>query len=218
MHYLSIDYLIVYTFFFITLVIGLRAGKDVRNMREYVLANKTFGSVALAMTYLATNIAGASIFDTMAVVFADEAIRVVALLALFFAFMFHAFFIAPRVAHFPDCLTMGDLMETFYGKSSKVIAGLLGLLTAFCIATMELSMLGEVSASLLGWHRSWTIVLGGGILLALYAAYGGIKSVTATDVFKFLFLLIAIPAIAIITMEEAGGMKAVFLSSTLGEG
>ncbi len=209
MHLLDIDGLIIGAFLLLTLVIGLRAGRGVKDMREYVLANRSFGSIALAITYLATNIAGASIFHTVAMVFADGAIRVFALLALFFVFLFCAFFIAPRAASFPDCLTMGDLMETFYGKTSKIIAGFLGLFTAFCIATMELGMLGEVGASLLGWDKSWTMILGG-ILLAFYAAHGGIKSVTATDVFQFLFLLIAIPVIAILTMEEAGGMKAVF--------
>ena len=73
---------------------------------------------------------------------------------------------------------------------------------------MELSILGEVGVSLLGWSRAWTIVLGG-LGLALYAMHGGIKAVTATDVFQFLVLLIGIPVLAVIVLEKAGGMHAV---------
>jgi hypothetical protein len=43
---------------------------------------------------------------------------------------------------------------------------------SFYIATVELSMLGEVGHTLLGWPRGETIILGGAGL-ALYAAHGG---------------------------------------------
>lgn len=70
-----------------------------------------------------------------------------------------ALFVALHAVRFPDCLTMGDLVGTLYGPTSKLIAGFLGLFTTFCIATMELSMLGEVGHSLLGWSHDWTIIL-----------------------------------------------------------
>ena len=209
MHYFSLDHLIVYAFLLITLVIGLRASRGIKSVREYAVANKSFGTLALVLTYLATNIAGASIFNITGIIFDDGAIITAALLALLFTFLFLSFFVAPHATKFPACVTMGDLVGTLYGPTSKLIAGFLGLFTAFCIATMELSMLGEVGQSLLGWPRQGTIVVGG-VLLACYTAYGGIKSVTATDVFQFLVLLVGIPILAIITVEEAGGMKQVF--------
>lgn len=64
MHYLSIDHLIIGAFLLITLIIGLRAGRGIKDIREYAIANKQFGTVALTITYLVTNIAGASVFHT----------------------------------------------------------------------------------------------------------------------------------------------------------
>ncbi len=208
MAYLGIDYLIVYVFLLITLVVGLRAGRGIQTIRAYAVADKQFGTVALTLTYLATNIAGASIFNITGTIFEQGIIITAALLALVLTFLSIALFIAPHAAKFTDCLTMGDLVGHFYGPTSKLIAGCLGLLTTFCIATMELSILGEVGVSLLGWPREWTIVLGG-LGLALYAMHGGIKSVTATDVFQFLVLLIGIPVLAVIVLEKAGGMHTV---------
>jgi Na+/proline symporter len=210
MNYLSVDYLIVYAFLLITLIIGLRAGRGIKDMQEYVLANRQFGTVALTLTYLATNIAGASVFNVTALIVDDGAIITAALLALVLTFLFRAIFIAPQAAKFTQCITMGDLVGTFYGPTSKIIAGCLGVFTTFCIATMELSMLGEVGHSLFGWPRVWTIILGG-VGSALYAAHGGIKSVTATDVFQFLVLLIGIPVLAVLALEEAGGMHQVIM-------
>jgi SSS family solute:Na+ symporter len=40
MNYLSVDYLIVYAFLALTLIIGLRAGRGIKDIREYAIANK----------------------------------------------------------------------------------------------------------------------------------------------------------------------------------
>ena len=52
MQYLSIDYLIVYAFLAITLFIGIRAGRGIKDIREYAIANKTFGTGALVLNFI----------------------------------------------------------------------------------------------------------------------------------------------------------------------
>jgi SSS family solute:Na+ symporter len=47
MNYLSIDYLIVYAFLAITLFIGIRSGRGIKDIREYALANKVYGTLTL---------------------------------------------------------------------------------------------------------------------------------------------------------------------------
>ena len=54
MDYLSIDYLIVYSFLLITLVVGLWASRGIKDIREYAIANKMYGKGVLTMTILAT--------------------------------------------------------------------------------------------------------------------------------------------------------------------
>ena len=39
MNYLSVDYLIIYAFLLITLIIGLRAGKGIKNLEEYAIGH-----------------------------------------------------------------------------------------------------------------------------------------------------------------------------------
>ncbi len=71
MQYFGIDYLIVYAFLAITLYIGLRAGRGIKDIREYALANKSLGTGALVLTLIATNIAGASVINGTAIVFSS---------------------------------------------------------------------------------------------------------------------------------------------------
>ena len=58
MNFFSIDHLIVYTFLAATLLIGLWAGRGIKNIREYAIANKMYGTGVLTITFLATYFGG----------------------------------------------------------------------------------------------------------------------------------------------------------------
>ncbi|MEL6539737.1 MAG: sodium:solute symporter family protein, partial [Bacteroidota bacterium] len=204
----NIDYAIVIAFVLVTLVMGLRAGWNVKDMRDYAVANKTFGTGALVSTLLATNLAGASVVNAAAELFSVGIIITVITLAVSYSFLVTAL-VAPKAANYESCFTMGDLMREFYGVSSGIIAGVLGLLSALLIAGMELIVLGIICESLLGIPAQWAIVVGG-ILLATYVVYGGIRSVTITDVFQFIVLAVFIPVIAYIAVSHVGGITVLF--------
>ena len=58
MAYLSNDYLIVYAFLLVTLVVGFWSGRGIKNIREYAIGNRKFGTAALVLTFLATEVGG----------------------------------------------------------------------------------------------------------------------------------------------------------------
>lgn len=206
MQYLSVDYLIIYAFLAITLFIGLRSGRGIKDIREYAIANKTFGTGALVLTLLATNIAGASVVNDAGIVFTSGIITTVSLLAVSISFLLTGIFVAPKAAQFNNCLTMGDLMKELYGHHSGIIAGMLGLLNAVLLVGMELRVLGIFCESVLNIPATWGTI-GGGILLAVYTAHGGIKSVTATDIFQFIMLAIFIPILAYKAIGKVGDIQ-----------
>ena len=209
MNYFSIDYLIVYAFLAITLVMGIRAGRGIKDIKDYAIANRSFGTGALILTYLATNLAGASVINGTAGIASEGIIDIFAIFGLIITFLVHGFFIAPNIVYFKDCLTMGDIMENLYGRRSKIIAGILGTLTAICLTGMELSLLGFIGKSLFGISPASVIVICG-IFLAAYTIYGGMRSVTATDIFQFFVFVVIFPIVAFITLNKAGGLKEVF--------
>ena len=214
MNYFSIDFLIVYTFLAITLVIGIRAGKGVKDIRDYVIANKSFGTGALVLTYLATNITGAGVLHVADLIFSKGIIIVVAGLGVMISYIITAFFIAPKIIRFSNCLTMGDLMKELYGPLSGIIAGILGFLTTISIAGMDLIGISIICETLLGIKASWVIIIIA-LLLAIYSARGGIRSVTATDIFQFLVFIIGLPTIAYFILNKAGGIQAVFTNISI---
>jgi Na+/proline symporter len=209
MQYLSLDYLIIYAFLAITLFIGLRAGRGIKDIREYAIANKTFGTGALLLSFLAANIASASVLNVASIVFSDGIIMSIALLGVAFSHLSRSLWIRP-IAKFDHCLTMGDLVKSSYGPSSGIIAGILGCLNVTCLAGMELLGMGLFCEHLLGVKAMWVVIIGG-ILIATYSSYGGIKSVTITDIFQFIILIVVVPFIASMAIHKVGGLKELFL-------
>ncbi len=206
MQYLSIDYLIVYAFLAITLVIGIRAGRGVKDIREYAIANKSFGTGALVLTLLATYLGSDAAWDDAGVVYSSGIIMAMSLLAVSGSFLLTGLFIAPKAAQFDNCLTMGDLMKEFYGRYSGMIAGVLGVVNAVLRVGLELHVLGIICESLLNIPARLGIILGG-LLLAAYTVHGGIRSVVTTDILQFIILAIFIPLIAYKAIGKVGGIQ-----------
>jgi Na+/proline symporter len=211
MQYFGIDYLIVYAFLIITLIIGFRSGKNIKDVQDYVLANRTFGKWAILLCCLATAKGGGAVIGAAAKSYSEGIIDGVTLASSMLMYVLMGIYVLPKIANFKDCLTLGDLAGTFYGEKSKIITGILGGITTICRAGMELIMLGVFCESLFEIQASICIVIGGA-LLAIYSAYGGIRSVTATDIFHFLILLIVIPMLAYIVVNAAGGIEHIFTS------
>lgn len=210
MNYFSIDFLIVYVFLTITIIIAIRAGRGIKDIREYALGNRTYGTLTLILTFLATNIGGSSLVSGSAGVFSNGIIRIIPELGVMLQALFFAFFIAPKVLRFNTCLTIGDVIGMSYGKLSKPIAGILGVFYSIAMVSMELVGLGIIMEALLGIKAVLSIIIGG-IFLSFYASHGGIKSVTATDVFQFLVLIIVIPLLANTALKHARGIEEVFM-------
>ena len=59
----TLNLLVVGAFLLLTLIVGLWAGRNVKTMKDYALANREFGAGVLTMTFLATKIDGVNIIN-----------------------------------------------------------------------------------------------------------------------------------------------------------
>ncbi|MEO1219377.1 MAG: HD domain-containing protein [Bacteroidota bacterium] len=211
MDYFSIDYLIVYGILIFTLGLGIHAGRGIKDIREYAIANKMYGTVTLTLTFLATNIGGSRVLDTASRMLSDGIISSVAAAGIIIQILFIGIFITPKIVRFTDCITMGDVMGALYGKTSRVITGILGTLYSTCMMGMQLLALGIIGEAFLDIQPGTSIMVSG-LILTIYSAYGGIKSVTITDVFQFIVLVVVLPLITSTALKHAGGVKEVLTS------
>ncbi|MCU0318327.1 MAG: HD domain-containing protein [Amoebophilaceae bacterium] len=205
---LSIDHLIVYAFLLITLVIGLLAGSGIKDIREYAIGNKRFGTGVLTMTMLATYITGAQGIGYVGYVFEDGILPIFSLLICgnIITYLCIARYIAPKIQHFQDCLTLPEVMGKLYGPRVRWAIGILGACYSVAIVTLQIIWLGYVGEFFdLPQHLS---VFLGGTFLVFYAARGGMKAVAITDVLQFIAILVFVPLVAYIVLYRVGGIKA----------
>ncbi len=208
MHHLHLDYLIVSIFLLITLVVGARAGRGVKDLRTYAIGHKKFGTAALVLTFLATEVGGQGVLNLAGEIGTVGIIVMITFLSFSITYLVQALWIAPKMVHFSECMTMGDMMGSLYGRPTQVIVGIFSFIIAICCAGAEVIMLGVATQSLLGLDARLGIVAGG-LLLTFYVVHGGMKAVTTTDVLQFLVLLVLLPVLAATALEHAGGIKAV---------
>jgi Na+/proline symporter len=205
-HYFSLDHVVVYIFLLLTLGVGLWAGRGIKNLREYAVANRVYGTGVLTISFLATAIGGSTVMGVPKNVFTDGFIAIICAVAPVICIFWMALLIAPRMLHFEGSLTMGDVMGTLYGKHGQVATGVLGFLTTTCIVSAQITALAYVYEFMLGIKSHWAIGLGG-LIAVLYASLGGMKAVTTTDVLQFVVLAIVVPMIANVLAHEVGGIK-----------
>lgn len=208
--YFSLDHWVVYIFLSITLLVGIWVGRDVKDLREYAIANRIYGTGVLTITFLATSIGGSTIIGTTGNVFRDGILAILSTdVAPVICILWMAFWIAPRMIHFEGCLTMGDIMKIFYGKQGQIATGVMGFFAAICIVSGQIQALAYVYEYILNVKSQWAIALGG-LTTITYSALGGMKSVTITDVLQFVVMVIVIPMIAHVVTNEVGGIKVLF--------
>ena len=202
---MNIDLIIVGAFLLITLATGLYAGRGIKDIREYAIANKAYGTATIILTVSATYIGGSVLIGGVKNVFSDGIIVTAAALFSIIGLLFVSFFVAPRLACYKGMLTVGDLAESFFGPSARLIVGLIGLFNTTLLFSMQTLALGYVVGSLLGISDSTSIVWISGLILTSYAVLGGIRAVAVTDVLQLLVLITTISILAMELSHKAGG-------------
>lgn len=212
---LNIDNIIVIIFLIITLVIGLRASRNIKDIAEYAIGNKVFGSGILAITILATYITGSKGIGYAGYVFDDGILPILPsiLCGVIFCFSFIIFFILPRIKYFDGCLTTAELMGQIYGTKTRFTVGVLGSFYTITLVTLQIIWLGNV-AELLGMPKLWGVIFGGAFLI-IYSSIGGIKSITITDLIQFIAITIMIPMIAYVVLNKVGGIRSLITKTPI---
>lgn len=201
-----IDHLIVYFYLISMLVLGLWVGRGVKDMKDYAIANRSYSSTIMMLTFLATVFGGGSTLGIAEGVHSKGIIMIASDMGIIFSFLLVAKYIAPRVSRFAGMISIGDMMGCFYGDNGRKLTGLLGFLYCIGMIAAQCKAIGYVLNATFGFNELYSTILGGSVLM-VYATFGGVRSVTITDIFQFAILIVMIPLIANMAVSEVGGIQ-----------
>ena len=189
-------------FLLLNLAVGLWAGRGVKTMKDYALANRSLGSGVLAMTLIATfigieylqsidNLANFGLVNTaMPVLFT---IIVIFLLS---------HYVLPKLAFYDGCYTIGEVMFKMYGSFARYFTVCISTVFVVFMVASQLIVVGKFG-DLLGISSS-QIILVVGFAIILYTFFGGMNSVAATDVLQLLFCTVGFVLLAHIFVYKTG--------------
>lgn len=208
-----IDQIIVLSYLTISLVIGLLSGRNTISIDDYAIGKRNFSNFALAAGITATMISASGTSGLTGKIYIFGLISILSYLGVVVSRMLVVFLIAPRMKNFLGLISSGDIFEKLYGKNAKILIGVLTLIEGPLLAGAQ--VLATYQAIQIFFNVSKeAAAISTTLVIVAYCFRGGIRSVTATDIFQFIMIMVAIPIIAIFAIEKIGGLTAFVSIST----
>lgn len=203
-----IDSFIVVSYLVLTLIVGIYYRSRSSSFHGYGEFSSSSSSANPSMfilmaTIFATAVGGGTIFGLAEKSFMHDLSLSFGLLLTIPIDIIIAFYIVPKITVHYGAVSMGDVLHKFYGKSGRIIAGLGALLASLGYVAAQINVSGRIFEHILGFERSYGVIFSY-VVVVIYTAIGGLRSVVFTNILQFFTMLAAIPLITIIGTYKVG--------------
>ena len=192
---INIDSAIFIVFLAANLVLGLWSSRGIKNIKEYAIGDRNFSTATIAATIVATWVSGESFFSYLSDSFSQGLYAIWAyMLGEISYFFIVGYFLAPRLAEFLGTLSIAEAMGDLYGKHVRIITAFTGCTGIIGLIAMQLMVAGLLFEYCFNVQGFYGIIISG-LIITIYSSFGGIKSVTFTDVIQFVTFSTIMPII-----------------------
>ena len=200
-----IDTAIVIIYLASVLLVGIYYRSRSSSLKGYGSMNNPQGTskLLLVATIFATAVGGGTTFGIAEKAFAHDLSYTYALLLTVPVDILIAFIIVPKLVVHNGATSMGDIMFKFYGAPGRVITGIAAVLISVGYLAAQINVSGRIFEYILDIGRVEGIVLSY-IIVIIYTAVGGLRSVVFANLLQFFAMLTAIPLVALIGVYGIG--------------
>ena len=201
----DIDIAIVIGFLVLNLSVGLYYGRGVRSIKDYALGGRNFSTSALVATIVATWMSG-SFFSISIIETYKGSLGFILGVAYVLNLLITSLVFAPRVKIFYGKLSVAEVMGELYGKNVRVIAGISSMFSTISLLALQIKVFSTMFSSFMSVDSVFATYMCT-FIIVLYSAFGGIKSVTFTDVIQLITFGVLIPILTLILWKSFGGYE-----------
>ena len=201
--FLDIDIALVSIFLVITLVVGIYYGGQVKNLKDYALGGKNFSTSTLVATILATWASGSSLFIVIENTYSQGLYYMLARLGLPLNIWFCGQ-LALRMGPFMNNLSVAEAMGDMYGKEVRIITSITAIAARIGLTAIQFQVIGRMFSNWLNLESS-TLTILAAIIVLVYTSFGGVRSVTFTDVLQFFTFGLLIPILTLAIWNRMQG-------------
>ncbi len=198
---LNFDQLIFLCFLIVNIVIGLYSARGVKNLKQYAVGDGDFSTIVIAATLVATWISGSFFVNALSETYSDGLYYLWSTSGNVVFFFIMAYIFAPRLGEFIGSLSIAQAMGNLYGKKVRILTAVISSIGSGGLIAAQLNVAGMLIEYGLGIPSIYGVLIAG-IIIGIYSALGGIKSVTFTDVIQLITFGTIIPVLAFIVFQS----------------
>ncbi|XWN35482.1 MAG: hypothetical protein ROO73_01705 [Roseivirga sp.] len=197
----AIDIGLLGAFLFATLILGIQAGRRVASFRIFAVGDKDFSTATLSATIVSTWISGGFFLYTLSHVYTKGLHFVISIAGTILCLLIIGRMIAARMGEFMNNLSVAEAMGDMYGPLVRIITAVTGILGRVGYLAVQFQVIGKMLNFMLALEGPTAIIIAAGIVI-FYSAFGGVRSVTITDILQFLTFNIFIPVLVLIIWSK----------------
>ena len=203
LNFLDIDIALVSIFLGITLVVGIYYGRQVKDLRDYALGGKNFSTSTLVATIIATWASGSALFFDIEHTYSQGLAYMLASLGPPLTVWIYGQ-LAVRMGEFMNNLSVAETMGNLYGKKIRIFTAICTIIVAMGYVAIQFQVMGTLLSSLINRNPRLITAIAASIVL-IYTTFGGVRSVTFTDVLQFFTFGLLIPMLALAIWNRMQG-------------
>jgi SSS family solute:Na+ symporter len=200
-----LDIIIISSYLIISLIIGIYNRSTSSTLSGYSHLGKDINnnSMILAATIFASAVGGGTTFGISEKAFSGNLAFTFGLLLTIPIDILIAIYIVPKLSHYKDSNSIGEIVGKHYGISPRVITGIAVTLISIGYLSVQISVSGRIFSYLFGLDYIDAVIASYAIVI-LYTTIGGLRSVVVNNSIQFIAMIIAIPTLTILGISEIG--------------
>ncbi|MFT9848851.1 sodium:solute symporter family protein [Aneurinibacillus sp. REN35] len=200
----TVDVIIMVIYFLVLIFVGFIGAKRAKTSEDYIVAGRNLGFTMYLACLAAVILGGASTIGTTRLGYQYGVSGIWLVFMLGIGIVGLGLFLVKKIYHL-KILTISELLELRFNAHTRLISAAVTALYTIMVTVTQVIGMGTILNVLVGWDLTFSMVIGGGIVL-FYTLLGGMWSVTMTDIVQFIVMTIGIFLIMLpLSISNAGG-------------
>ncbi|MGH9856827.1 MAG: sodium:solute symporter, partial [Acidobacteriota bacterium] len=182
----TLDWIVLIAFLIFVVIHGIWKGRGAKNIRTYMLADKTMPWYTVGLSIMATQASAITFLSTTGQAYVDGMRFVQFYFGLPIAMVILAIVAVP-IFHRLNVYTAYEYLEQRFDLKTRVLTGILFLIQRGLSTSLSLFAPALILSVILGWNMQVTLRVTG-LMILLYTTLGGVKAVNWNDFYQFLII------------------------------
>lgn len=199
---------VIFIYLILMVVVGIWATRRAKNLDDYRLAGRRLGPVMYTGTMAALVIGGSATVGGVGLGYQHGISGMWMVVALAVGLLLLSLIIAEPVRR-TRLTTINEVVDLRYGGKTSSVSSLVTFLYTMTLAVNSTAIYASIFVLLFpGLNKPWAVILGSAVVVT-YSTFGGMWSITLTDMLQFIFMTLGMFFILLpFSIYHAGGVGA----------